>query len=358
MPCVRRRVMVRAGLAPGEKCWYRFCCGLSPACLCWRLAIVACLVAATLLDRRQGRKAGAGRRKIRRDRRQPHPLCRRGRGAADRVRARAWRPTPPVPAHAVRPLRPGLPADRARPAGIGLFDAGERRHRPIARTGRDRQALHRNARAGKAAGGRALTGRRRRADPGRGTSRRDFRHRFAGAADASGNRRAPRSRACIYIRSRLWRWVMAYTVAIPTSLRYARPTLEFIFAPQPVPADYMVNGGGMARAEASPFPCDVDRFRGGRSTILAASSSAMARSPCRPAFCSAPPTASSTCASMASRCKDRIEGLDFETVEGLGHMPQFVEPDRVVAFIKRIAERAFAGRASPQPHDNFTEPFG
>jgi pimeloyl-ACP methyl ester carboxylesterase len=42
--------------------------------------------------------------------------------------------------------------------------------------------------------------------------------------------------------------------------------------------------------------------------------------------------------------KDRIEGLDFETVEGLGHMPQFVEPDRVIAFIKRIAERAFAGR--------------
>jgi len=39
---------------------------------------------------------------------------------------------------------------------------------------------------------------------------------------------------------------------------------------------------------------------------------------------------------------DRIRGLDFERVEGLGHMPQFIEPERVTAFIKRIGERAFA----------------
>ena len=41
---------------------------------------------------------------------------------------------------------------------------------------------------------------------------------------------------------------------------------------------------------------------------------------------------------------DKIRGLDFEPVNGLGHMPQFIEPERVTAFIKRIAERAFAGR--------------
>ncbi|TIT73777.1 MAG: alpha/beta hydrolase, partial [Mesorhizobium sp.] len=38
-----------------------------------------------------------------------------------------------------------------------------------------------------------------------------------------------------------------------------------------------------------------------------------------------------------------IKQLDFERVQGLGHMPQFVEPERVVAFIQRVAERAFAG---------------
>ena len=38
----------------------------------------------------------------------------------------------------------------------------------------------------------------------------------------------------------------------------------------------------------------------------------------------------------------KIHGLDFERIEGLGHMPQFVEAGRVVAFIERIAARAFA----------------
>ncbi|TIU65972.1 MAG: alpha/beta hydrolase, partial [Mesorhizobium sp.] len=39
---------------------------------------------------------------------------------------------------------------------------------------------------------------------------------------------------------------------------------------------------------------------------------------------------------------DKISGLDFERVEGLGHMPQFMEPERVVAFIQRVAARGFA----------------
>ncbi|TIW20484.1 MAG: alpha/beta hydrolase, partial [Mesorhizobium sp.] len=42
---------------------------------------------------------------------------------------------------------------------------------------------------------------------------------------------------------------------------------------------------------------------------------------------------------------DKIGGLDFERVQGLGHMPQFAAPERVVAFIERIAARAFAGVA-------------
>ena len=39
--------------------------------------------------------------------------------------------------------------------------------------------------------------------------------------------------------------------------------------------------------------------------------------------------------------KDRIAGLDLELLDGIGHMPQFVAADRVVAFIRRMAGRAF-----------------
>jgi pimeloyl-ACP methyl ester carboxylesterase len=38
----------------------------------------------------------------------------------------------------------------------------------------------------------------------------------------------------------------------------------------------------------------------------------------------------------------RLSRLDIEIVEGVGHMPQFAEPQRVAAFVKRMAERAFA----------------
>jgi pimeloyl-ACP methyl ester carboxylesterase len=38
----------------------------------------------------------------------------------------------------------------------------------------------------------------------------------------------------------------------------------------------------------------------------------------------------------------RIKGLDLELVDGIGHMLQFVEPDRVEAFIRRAAARAFS----------------
>ena len=39
--------------------------------------------------------------------------------------------------------------------------------------------------------------------------------------------------------------------------------------------------------------------------------------------------------------KEKIAGLDLEIVEGVGHMPQYAVTDRVVAFIRRIAAKAF-----------------
>ncbi len=147
----------------------------------------------------------------------------------------------------------------------------------------------------------------------------------------------------LYIRSRLRRWVMAYTVAIPTSLRYARPTLEFIFGPQAVPADYMVDGGGWLGLRPTHFHAT--------STDFVAVEDDLGRIEQRYGEIAMPAGIFFGTADRVidmrihgEPMKDRISGLDFDTVEGLGHMPQFVHPDRVIAFIKRIAERAFAGR--------------
>ena len=37
----------------------------------------------------------------------------------------------------------------------------------------------------------------------------------------------------------------------------------------------------------------------------------------------------------------KIAGLELELLDGVGHMPQFVAADRVVAFIRRMAGTAF-----------------
>ena len=147
----------------------------------------------------------------------------------------------------------------------------------------------------------------------------------------------------LYIQSPLLRRIMAHTVAMPAGLRYARRTLKFVFAPQVTPADYMVEGGGWCGLRPSHFYAtstdivaierdlgDVEQrygeiampagiLFGTRDLVLGID------------VHGAPMT-------------NKIRGLDFESVDGLGHMPQFIEPDRVTAFIKRIAERAFAGR--------------
>ncbi|MBN9217824.1 MAG: alpha/beta hydrolase [Mesorhizobium sp.] len=161
----------------------------------------------------------------------------------------------------------------------------------------------------------------------------------------------------LYIRSRLWRWIMAYTVAIPTSLRYARPTKEFIFAPQPFPGDYMVEGGGWLGLRPRHFHAT--------STDIVAVEQDLGRIEQRYGEIIVP---AGILFGTADRVIDirthgepmqgKIAGLDFEIVDRLGHMPQFVEPERIIAFIERIAARSFSGRPSRQTHDNFNEPSG
>ncbi|KRB30810.1 MULTISPECIES: alpha/beta fold hydrolase [Mesorhizobium] len=158
----------------------------------------------------------------------------------------------------------------------------------------------------------------------------------------------------LYIPSRLLRWVMAYTVAIPLSLRYARPTMEFIFGPQAFPEDYMVAGGGWLGLRPGNFQAT--------SADIVAIEQDLGRIEQRYDEIAMP---AGILFGTADRVIDirihgepmrgGIEGLDFEPVDGVGHMPQFVEPRRVIGFIERIGARAFP---SPQPHDNFNEPSG
>ncbi len=145
----------------------------------------------------------------------------------------------------------------------------------------------------------------------------------------------------LYVPSRLLRRVLAHTVAIPAGLRYAEPTMQFIFAPQTVPVDYMIGGGGWLGLRPAHFFAT--------STDVVAVEQDLGRIEKRYGEIAMPAgllfgTADRVIgeAVHGEPMLDRIQGLDFERIEGLGHMPQFVEPGRVIAFIERIAARAFA----------------
>lgn len=145
----------------------------------------------------------------------------------------------------------------------------------------------------------------------------------------------------LYIRSPVLRWIIAHTVAMPSGLKYAERTLAFVFAPNMTPADYMVEGGGWSGLRPRHFFAT--------STDIVAIERDLGRIEQRYGEIAMP-------AGILFGASDRVLGihihgrpmtdkigdLDFERVEGLGHMPQFIEPERVTAFIRRIADRAFA----------------
>ncbi len=145
----------------------------------------------------------------------------------------------------------------------------------------------------------------------------------------------------LYIRSPLMRRVAANTLAVPMSVKNAQQTLDFVFGPQPVPADYAISGGGFLGLRPSHFhatssdlvavekdlPQQVERYGeirmpvgilfGSRDRVL-------------------------DHAQHGLSMQGKIEGIDIEILDGIGHMPQFVEAGKVAAFIRRIADRAFA----------------
>ncbi len=149
--------------------------------------------------------------------------------------------------------------------------------------------------------------------------------------------------SALNIRSRLKRRLLAETVAVPRARKDAAAVLSYVFGPQQPGADYMVAGGGWlglrpshvyaSATDAVALDADRETLHGRFGEISM---------PVGILF------------GTADRVLDyqkhgvemvgRIADLDLELLDGVGHLPQFVEPERTAAFIERIAARAFASR--------------
>lgn len=129
---------------------------------------------------------------------------------------------------------------------------------------------------------------------------------------------------------------IAETLAVPMSIRNGAKTLEIIFGPDPAPDDFRVRGGGLLSmrpdafyaaatdmaavgvdmhaitARISEIKVPVGMFYGMDDRILSAPEQIAALQAARP-------------------------DADIETMEGRGHMPLVIEPERLEAYILRMA---------------------
>lgn len=143
------------------------------------------------------------------------------------------------------------------------------------------------------------------------------------------------------IRSPLLRRLVAHTLAIPASIKASPQTLDFVFGPQKPPRDFATAGGAMAGMRPSHFHAastDLVALRHDLRQIEARYGELEV--PVGILFGSADRVLAWRHHGLAM--EERIAGLDLEIAEGVGHMPQYAVTERVVAFIRRIAERAFA----------------
>jgi pimeloyl-ACP methyl ester carboxylesterase len=145
----------------------------------------------------------------------------------------------------------------------------------------------------------------------------------------------------LYIPSKLKRWLIAQTTAVPTSLKYAKQTLDFVFGPQKWPEDYIIAGGGMLGLRPSHFyatSSDIVAIEKDLGEIEARYGEI--RMPAALMFGTADRVLDHKHHGLAMR--DKIAGLDFELADGQGHMLQFMAKERVTEIINRIAAKAFA----------------
>jgi pimeloyl-ACP methyl ester carboxylesterase len=148
----------------------------------------------------------------------------------------------------------------------------------------------------------------------------------------------------LYIRSRIKRWLIANTIAVPQSLKYAPQTLDFVFGPQKWPEDYIVAGGGMLGLRPSHiYATATDIVAIEKDLAEIEKRYGEIRMPSALMFGTADRVLD--CRRHGLPMRDRIAALDFELAEGQGHMLQFTASERVAEMVERTASRAFAAHS-------------
>lgn len=146
------------------------------------------------------------------------------------------------------------------------------------------------------------------------------------------------------IRSPLLRRIVAETVSAPNAVKLGPQTLEFVFGPQKPPADYAVAGGAMSAVRPSHYYASATDFVavGDTMKVLAPRYGTLTV-PAGMVFGTADRVLEAERHGRALAAA--MPGLDAVFLDGVGHMPQYSHAAEVEALIRRVAAKAFAGRA-------------
>jgi pimeloyl-ACP methyl ester carboxylesterase len=141
----------------------------------------------------------------------------------------------------------------------------------------------------------------------------------------------------LVIRSPAVRKTIAWTIATPLGMATADKSLKEVFAPEPVPADFGTEGGGLLAMRPNNFyasSADLVDLEGEMEGLVE-----------RYPDLSVPvsilyPRADNLLDAQlhGERTASQIPGAEIELVEG-GHMLPFTQPERTAAFVRRAAAR-------------------
>lgn len=173
----------------------------------------------------------------------------------------------------------------------------------------------------------------------------DFPDRIGGLALISPLTRheaeTPPELKALQIPNRTIRRLVAETISAPLAIRNTAATLALVFGPQQPPADYGTAGGAMAALRPDHFfAASTDAVAAGDTMVAQERRHGELALPVGVLFGDGDRVIS--CDRHGAALAGQIRGLDLEILEGVGHMPQYAEPERVAAFIRRMAAKTFA----------------
>jgi pimeloyl-ACP methyl ester carboxylesterase len=141
------------------------------------------------------------------------------------------------------------------------------------------------------------------------------------------------------VKSRLLRWLIAWTLAVPVGICRRKAALEVIFGPDPVPHDFGTRGGGLLGMRPPSFyASSTDLMALGTELAGLANRYHRLTLPVGILFGSADRILDSRFHGAAM--VDKVAGLYLEIIQNGGHMSPICAPRRTADFIRHMAAQA------------------